>query len=43
MQKNSLMKRDDSILRVLECHDDEVLVIDCKKAVINNGQKGSIN
>ena len=31
MQKNSLMKRDDSILRVLECHDDEVLVIDCKK------------
>lgn len=31
MQINSLMKRDDSILRVLECHDDEVLVIDCKK------------
>lgn len=31
MQKNSLMKRDDSIIRVLECHGDEVLVIDCKK------------
>ena len=25
------MKRDDSIIRVLECHGDEVLVIDCKK------------
>jgi len=31
MQKNSLMKRDDSILRVLECRDGKVLVIDCKR------------
>jgi len=31
MQKNSLWKRDDSILRVLECCDGKVLVIDCKR------------
>ena len=29
--QNTLWKKDDDILRVLECHDDEVLVIDCKK------------
>ena len=29
--QNTLWKKEDDILRVLECHDDEVLVIDCKK------------
>lgn len=29
MQKNSLWKRDDSILRLLDERESEVLVIDC--------------